>query len=780
MLSNMRIGMKLLVGFGLLVLLLVAIGATGFFSLLSINTSTDGVLNQVEVFAKSNEAVIASFEAQLASAEHSRTQDPAYHDKVVEQVSKITTACDEAEKIMESKENKDNANSIAQKAKEFQDLDSSFKDVVVDLKKALEIRSGAGEAVLKASTALQDRIWNVAQEANYVQEGQGTDRQGNVKDDYKFYREDRVQALLLNAKVQQLFLDCRVESRNYDTEIDPEKRKASIDKISNYLKEIRGICDDVMKNYTVSDTCDNFVKTVQTGLNEWETQFNNSVKEMATLEANQSQQDAKATEVDNTIGAVVDGVTKHVREVGSDMAGLISWVQMIILIVAGVAVVVGIFAGVLVARNITTGIGSATSIMGRIANDGDLTMEISATNLKRRDEVGELARAVQEIIGEFRNVEQLAQDLAGGNWQANVKVRGDLDAMNINLNKMLDQVNDALQRTAEAVDQVATGATQVAAASESLSQGATQSAASIEEITASMSEIGGQTNANAQNANEANKLAQGANESAAKGQDMMKRMISSMDTITKNSTDIQKVVKVIDDISFQTNLLALNAAVEAARAGAHGKGFAVVAEEVRNLASRSAKAAAETTQMINTNSRQINEGAEIAHQTSEMLDGIVGQSTQVASILKEIANASNEQAQGVSQVSQGLHQIDAVTQQNTANAEETASVSHEMSSQASTLQNLIGQFQLRKASAAKYDSASKSSDPVVKIELGDAAKPAAPAAPKPGDTDCDSERGCHICRAKTDCDTETRCIESDTDCTPKTGGEIRPQRKRGR
>ena len=176
---------------------------------------------------------------------------------------------------------------------------------------------------------------------------------------------------------------------------------------------------------------------------------------------------------------------------------------------------------------------------------------------------------------------------------------------------------------------------------------------------------------------------------------MMQRMISSMESITKNATDIQKVIKVIDDISFQTNLLALNAAVEAARAGVHGKGFAVVAEEVRNLAARSAKAAAETTQMIEGNSKQISAGADIASQTAEMLNDIVSQVTQVTEIVGRIATASSEQAQGVGQVTQGLHQIDAVTQQNTASAEETASVSNEMSSQAKKLQQLIGQFRLK-------------------------------------------------------------------------------------
>ncbi len=730
MLSNMRIGMKLLVGFGILVVLLLAIGLVALLSLQAISGNKDRMVTQTEIFKSSNTALTASYEAQLASAEHLRTQDPAAHDHLVEEVKKIAAASDAAETLMLSAANKANAEAFAKAAAELQDIDSQFNDIVDQYKKARAERNASGKVAISASLALTKQITDVVETeaAKYTMKAKGTNRHGDELE-YTFIRDDRVKALLLNASVQTLFQECRALARDYDAVQTADERKKVAGELKAKFAEMYKICDDVLAHYTVSPECDEFVRNAKAGLEGWAKLSETTFISRDNLEANQADQAEKADQVNASIAKVVDGVQTNVDAAGAAMAEQIGWVQIVIATVSIVAVLLGIVAGILVAKNITTGIGAATAVMGRIAKDGDLTMEIPASDMSRHDEVGDLARAVQEIIREFRNVESLAQSLASGDWQATVKVRGELDAMNINLNKMLDQVNGALLRTAEAVDQVATGATQVAAASESLSQGATQSAASIEEITASMSEIGGQTNANAQNANEANKLAQGANDSATQGQDMMKKMIGSMDTITKNSTDIQKVVKVIDDISFQTNLLALNAAVEAARAGAHGKGFAVVAEEVRNLASRSAKAAAETTQMINTNSRQINEGAEIAQQTAEMLDGIVEQSTKVATLLKEIANASSEQAQGVSQVSQGLHQIDAVTQQNTANAEETASVSHEMNSQATTLQNLIGQFRLRKGSAKK--SATSTNAPVIQLE--DAPKPAKPAtvaAPK--------------------------------------------------
>jgi methyl-accepting chemotaxis protein len=250
-------------------------------------------------------------------------------------------------------------------------------------------------------------------------------------------------------------------------------------------------------------------------------------------------------------------------------------------------------------------------------------------------------------------------------------------------------INKIISGLNEGAEQVAAASGQVSVASQSLAEGATEQAAGLEETSSSLEEMASMTKQNADNAQQANSLASNARKAADNGTVAMKKMSEAINDIQKSSDKTAKIIKVIDEIAFQTNLLALNAAVEAARAGEAGKGFAVVAEEVRNLAMRSAEAAKDTSAMIEESVKNSKNGVDIAEEVAKSLDEIITGISKTSNLVGEIAAASQEQAQGIDQINTAVAQMDKVTQQNAANAEESASASEELSSQAGSMNEIV-------------------------------------------------------------------------------------------
>ncbi len=225
--------------------------------------------------------------------------------------------------------------------------------------------------------------------------------------------------------------------------------------------------------------------------------------------------------------------------------------------------------------------------------------------------------------------------------------------------------------------------------SQSLAEDATEQASSLEETSASLEEISSMTRQNAENSNEADVLMGNSMKMVSDGVDSMRNMVTGMESIKESSSEISKIIKVIEEIAFQTNLLALNAAVEAARAGEHGKGFAVVAEEVRNLAQRSATASRDTSLLIANAVEKANAGSEIVDKSAQALEQISIGAEKVSELISSIAAASNQQADAISQVSQAVYQLDHLTQRNAASAAESAYFSEDLSAQTLVLRNVV-------------------------------------------------------------------------------------------
>ena len=363
-----------------------------------------------------------------------------------------------------------------------------------------------------------------------------------------------------------------------------------------------------------------------------------------------------------------------------------------VLTIGVIALLLGVSVSLLISRSISVPLRQTVSMLTELES-GHLGKRL---NLQRKDEIGRMATSMDQFADSLQNEVVLSlQKLAQGDLTFDVTPRDEQDLLRSSLKQLGFDLNEIMAQIQMAGDEIASASGQVSDASQSLSQGATEQAASLQQITASLSQTSAQTTTNAGNASRANQLSLETRSAAEKGSLQMQSMVAAMTEINEAGQNISKIIKTIDEIAFQTNLLALNAAVEAARAGQHGKGFAVVAEEVRNLAARSAKAAEETTALIQGSVEKTGNGSRIATQTAAALQEIVDGVTQVADLVGEISVASTEQAQAITQVTQGLGQIDQVTQQNTASSEESAAAAEELSSQAEELRGMLQRFTLR-------------------------------------------------------------------------------------
>ncbi len=330
-------------------------------------------------------------------------------------------------------------------------------------------------------------------------------------------------------------------------------------------------------------------------------------------------------------------------------------------------------------------------------------------SMSKSNELDEMASSLNGVVIDLKAKANVAKMISEGNLTGEIHISSEKDILGISLNKMLDSLKQMVRDIQSTSADVKRAASQISSTSNLLSQGASTSSSSIEEISSSMTMMGTQTKSNAENATIANNLAKETSKVALTGEEKMKTMSDTMHHINENAEKTKKVIKSIDDIAFQTNLLALNAAVEAARAGSYGKGFAMVAEEVRNLAARSADAAAETADLIGKSNNEINLGVEISTQTVESLNEVVQNIKKTTDLVSEIAVASNEQAEGISQVSIGLSKVESVTQQNAACAEEAASSSVEMDNLVNRLQGLVSQFVIN--NSVESSSTSKVASP---------------------------------------------------------------------
>ncbi|MGV7194437.1 methyl-accepting chemotaxis protein [Xanthomonas axonopodis] len=266
---------------------------------------------------------------------------------------------------------------------------------------------------------------------------------------------------------------------------------------------------------------------------------------------------------------------------------------------------------------------------------------------------------------------------------------------------MRDDANSTVHRLTDIVTRIQTTSNSIGFAAEDITGGnqeltrrSEQQAASLEETAASMEELTSTVKQNAEHAGRANQLALGAAAIASQGRDVVGQVIEQMSGIEASSKRIADIISVIDGIAFQTNILALNAAVEAARAGEQGRGFAVVASEVRTLSHRSSDAAREIKRLIDDSVQRVADGSTLVHQAGTTMGEVVTSVQHVTDIIGHISAASQEQAGGIEQVNHTIAQMDETTQQNVRLVEAASTAAHALEEHSSQLTRAVEVFKV--------------------------------------------------------------------------------------
>ncbi|MGB6241749.1 MAG: methyl-accepting chemotaxis protein [Castellaniella sp.] len=305
-------------------------------------------------------------------------------------------------------------------------------------------------------------------------------------------------------------------------------------------------------------------------------------------------------------------------------------------------------------------------------------------------------RVTRSIVRPLRHAVDLAGTVAQRQLDVHIRAhsRDEIGQLLTALSIMTDNLRQAVSEVRSSSNAIATASAQITEGNLDLSSRTDEQASSLAETAATMEQITATVRLSADNARQANTLAESAAQTATDGGLIVGELVGTMGEIDNKSQQVVDIIGVIDSIAFQTNILALNAAVEAARAGEQGRGFAVVAAEVRALAQRSAAAAREIKDLIDTSVAATAKGNEQAAHAGATMQAVIDSIHRVTDIMGEISAASREQSTGIEEINSAMTQMDGVTRQNAGLVEASATAAASLRRQADTLTDLVATFRL--------------------------------------------------------------------------------------
>lgn len=476
-----------------------------------------------------------------------------------------------------------------------------------------------------------------------------------------------------------------------------EKREKTIETFNQYwgtLNKLNQTDSERVLLNEIKESHDSYIETTNLAISE----FNNNNKEKAlntTMDAN-----VFTGILSEQINDLINSQNEIMIQVNLEIADLIKQTRIFTAGLIVAAILLSITVAIVISRSVARPVGKMTDALMEISG-GNLAIE--PVTIRNKDEIGEMATALNSMTKDLRaiitNANDSAVQLAAQAEELSASSEESLAA-----SEMVAEISEKnlfgsesqvaiVNETVSAIGEVVTGINRITEDNEAMLLSSEDVVQLVQEGASLMEDVNGQMTII----------------STAIGQSA-----GIMNGMANYSEEIRKVTSLITDIAEQTNLLALNAAIEAARAGEHGKGFAVVAEEVRNLAEQSKRSAGEIGNMIDRmignvteavastkdGSQRVEEGLVVTERTRVVFNKIeraasdVGEKvTAVSAAIQQIRIMTDEVSSGSSRVQDLAVESSAAAQSTSAATEQQLAANEEISSSAQVLAGLSEKLQ---------------------------------------------------------------------------------------